>query len=267
MFRGNRRRWSGRAFPLLADRAPIGGNAASAHRFLLRALLALSVLVPGAAMADIAAQIDTAIEHHLDEQLRDEAERQGWSDMTFEHSVRLPRIPANVNTCAGAVSVRALHAEQPQAPRQRFQVRCSDQDWSLSVAVQVNVFVPVVHAITDIERGQRLRAADLALERANIGALRRGFFHEVADVTEFVATRRIRANQPLTPALAERPPAVQRGQRVTLVASRDGISATTYGEALADGAIGDVIRVRNLSSDKIVHAEVVEPGVLTTTFD
>lgn len=267
MIRGNRKRWSGGAFPLLADRAAISGSIVSAHRFLLTALLALSVLAPGVAMADIAAQIDAAIERYLDAQLRDEAERHGWSDMTFEHSVRLPRIPAGVNTCAGSVSVRALHAEQPQAPRQRFQVRCSNQDWSLSVAVQVSVFVPVVHAVTDIERGQRLRAADLSLERANISTLRRGFFHEVADVTEFVATRRIRANQPLTPALAERPPAVQRGQRVTLVASRDGISATTYGEALADGAIGDVIRVRNLSSDKIVHAEVVEPGIVTTTFD
>jgi len=53
---------------------------------------------------------------------------------------------------------------------------------------------------------------------------------------------------------------------VKIVASHDGIEASTNGEALADGQPGEVIRVRNVRSGKVIDAKVVEEGVVTSTF-
>lgn len=81
-----------------------------------------------------------------------------------------------------------------------------------------------------------------------------------------VAARRLRPNQVLTPVLVEGAAAVRRGDVVKIVAVAEGIEASTKGEALADGQPGDVIRVRNLSSDKTIHAKVIERGVVTSTY-
>lgn len=53
---------------------------------------------------------------------------------------------------------------------------------------------------------------------------------------------------------------------MTIIASQDGISASATGEALANGRAGEVIRVRNLGSQKVIEAQVVEEGVVTSTF-
>jgi len=53
---------------------------------------------------------------------------------------------------------------------------------------------------------------------------------------------------------------------VKVVASNEGIEASTSGEALGDGQPGDVIRVRNTRSGKVIDAKVIEPGVVSSTF-
>src|SRR5690606_32545004 len=100
----------------------------------------------------------------------------------------------------------------------------------------------------------------------NISRARRGFYSRVEDVAGSLAARRIRTNQLLTPALVASLPAVRRGETVKIVASRDGIEASTDGEALSDGQVGELIRVRNISSDKVIDAKVIEPGVVSSTF-
>jgi flagella basal body P-ring formation protein FlgA len=60
--------------------------------------------------------------------------------------------------------------------------------------------------------------------------------------------------------------AVRRGEPVKMIANNDGIEASASGEALADGQPGDVIRVRNTRSGKVIEAKVLEPGVVTSTF-
>ena len=55
---------------------------------------------------------------------------------------------------------------------------------------------------------------------------------------------------------------VERGQSVLMVARQNGIEASTSGEAMKQGRKGDVIRVKNISSQRTVDAIVVSPGVV-----
>ena len=54
--------------------------------------------------------------------------------------------------------------------------------------------------------------------------------------------------------------AVRRGERVSILATTAALQVRMEGEALSDGAIGEIIRVRNLSSRQEIEAQVVGPG-------
>lgn len=71
-------------------------------------------------------------------------------------------------------------------------------------------------------------------------------------------TRPLRAGQVLYASYVKRPPLLRRGDRVVLVASIGGIRVTALGEVLKQAGRGDLVRVRNLSSKRMIQATVVD---------
>jgi flagella basal body P-ring formation protein FlgA len=64
----------------------------------------------------------------------------------------------------------------------------------------------------------------------------------------------------LRAAMLEAAPLVRRGQQVTIQAEITGLSVKSAGEALADGSQGELVRVRNLLTNKVITAIVMAPG-------
>jgi flagellar basal body P-ring formation protein FlgA len=60
-----------------------------------------------------------------------------------------------------------------------------------------------------------------------------------------------------------RPQVVQRNETVTLFYEVPGISLTVRGKALEAGAVGDMVSVLNIQSNRTVQATVIGPGRLT----
>ncbi|TCD22454.1 flagellar basal body P-ring formation protein FlgA [Pseudomonas sp. IC_126] len=226
-------------------------------------LLAISV----EARADAATQARQAVENHLRQMLEQQAARQGWHGMQLRYDISVPASSTNLPMCSEALQVRATGEAPSAMERQQLQIRCPDAPgWALNATGQAHVFLPAVHAEGIIDRGQTLTANDLKLQRINIAKARRGYYNRLEEVIGLAAKRRIRAGQSITPALLEQAMAVKRGQPVKIVANNEGIEASTSGEALADGQPGDVIRVRNVRSGKVIDAKVIEEGVVTSMF-
>ncbi|WP_258190308.1 flagellar basal body P-ring formation chaperone FlgA [Stutzerimonas azotifigens] len=229
-------------------------------------LLALGTCEARAA-ASAAEQINFAVETHLRQALELEAKRQGWQGLRVSHATDLPPRAASLSPCSRSLRVRPTGPAASPLDRQRLEVSCPGTGgWSLSLNSQANALLPAAHALGIIERGQTIGAGDVKLEPLNIARANRGFFNRLEEVVGMDAKRRIRPNQLLTPALLAETLAVRRGQPVKIVASQDGIEASASGEALADGRPGDVIRVRNLRSQNVIDAKVVEDGVVSSTF-
>lgn len=248
-------------FPHRRSRIKESGKAASAC--LLAAFL--SLMISTETRADATAQVRQAVEQHLRVMLERHAERHGWQGMQLRYDVSLPASSANLAQCSGTLRIQATGDAPSLMDRQQLRVECPD-GWHLNATGQTHVLLPVVHAEGIIDRGQTLTAGDLKLQRINIAKARRGYYNRLDEVVGLAAKRRIRAGQTITPALIEQAMAVRRGQPVRIVASNDGIEASTSGEALGDGQPGDVIRVRNTRSGKVIDAKVVSPGVVTSTF-
>jgi flagella basal body P-ring formation protein FlgA len=58
----------------------------------------------------------------------------------------------------------------------------------------------------------------------------------------------------------EDPKVVERGQLVTVTFERPGMMLTTQGRALEAAAAGGAVPVRNLSSNRVIHAVATGPG-------
>lgn len=64
----------------------------------------------------------------------------------------------------------------------------------------------------------------------------------------------------------EEQPLVKRGDLVTITATTPSMQITTKGEARSQGAKGDIVRVKNLSSRQMISAQVVSHGMVRVDF-
>jgi flagellar basal body P-ring formation protein FlgA len=147
-------------------------------------------------------------------------------------------------------------------------VRCDgERRWSIYVPVRVSHSREVVVLIHSVARDQTLSENDVSTMFAEVGQLGAGFFTREEEVIGQRMRRSAAAGTILSPVLVDRPPMIARGDRVTLVSGHRGIAVRAPGEALSNGHLGERLRVRNLSSGKVVegmvrgsgHVEVLAP--------
>lgn len=247
------------AFPLSTRAATGCGKALSACFLLLLPVLAQA--------QDARAQLDAAAQRQVAAELKEAARKAGWKGMSFTLDNNLPGSLGKLPACPNAPQLRLLEAPSAVNARRRFEASCAGQSgWPVSFVSQPRVYLPSVVASGTIERGQTLDAAQLKLSPVEIGKGSRSYFTDIAEVTGKTARRRIRADQPLTPALLDGAMLVRRGQQVKIVASQDGIQASAVGEALANGKQDEVIRVKNLRSQKIIEAKVTASAEVSSIF-
>jgi flagella basal body P-ring formation protein FlgA len=71
------------------------------------------------------------------------------------------------------------------------------------------------------------------------------------------------AGQPVQSNQIGPPKMIDRGDTVTMVFNQNGLELTAQGKALEDGTKGDQIRIMNISSNKIIVAQVTNNKEVT----
>lgn len=255
-----------RYLPHLGPRGNAGGSTTSPFCLQLIGFCLFLLALPATSKANttINQQMDQAIHQHLSALMRPSAQRENWQGMRITHTSTPLGNVRTIATCSQTPTVSGSAADNY---RQRLTITCPDQPgWRMQVATEMQVWLPVLVATRVIDRGQVISAADVKRQEIDIGKAPRGFYHHPKQVAGMGAKRRIRANQVLSPGLIALPLAVKRGDKVKIVATQDGISASMSGEAISNAAEGEVIRVKNLSSGKTIDAKVIAPGVVTSIF-
>ena len=136
-------------------------------------------------------------------------------------------------------------------------VRCTGaQPWKIYVSAHVTSRDRVLVANRALPRNAVLTAADLTLVERAVDTLSQGYLRDAAELDGMRLRRPVAAGAVLTPAMLASVPLVSRGQQVTLEAQTGGVHIRMAGEALAEAALGQRIRVKNLSSDRVVEGVV-----------
>jgi len=142
-------------------------------------------------------------------------------------------------------------------------VRCdAPKPWTIYVQARVRTFSEVIAAAYPLRRGTQISAADLVTVRQETTSLLRGYFTKPENVIGKVLDRAMSAGQLFTPNRLSPPLLVRRGDKVTILASLDGLKVRVAGTALKDASKGQKLSVRNTRSKRIVQAVAIEPGVV-----
>ena len=90
------------------------------------------------------------------------------------------------------------------------------------------------------------------------------YLTRINDAIGTLATRPVAAGKPLSNSGLALPKWIKRGDQVMIIANSHGVSAKMAGTAMADGSKGQQIKVRNLSSKRVIKAKVIAPGKVQT---
>lgn len=133
---------------------------------------------------------------------------------------------------------------------------------SVPVVLRLNVVKEVVVATRTIIKGQVVTSDAVAPELRQLSALEMNPVTDPAAVVGKVAARTIREGALISADAIEEPPLIKRGDIIQIVVRLGGVSVTTAGEALEDGKLKDLIRVKNLESGRQVEAVVVDAKIV-----
>jgi flagellar basal body P-ring formation protein FlgA len=138
--------------------------------------------------------------------------------------------------------------------------------WKIYVPVRLALLDAVVVTRRPVVRGQALTADDLMLDEVDITAQRHGVFRSIEDVVGMRSKRQLDSGDVLSANVLQRPKLVKRGGAVQIIAIGDGLRVSMRGEAMADGGNGDRVRVKNLSTGRVITGTVTRRGVIEVVY-
>ncbi|MFV3305821.1 flagellar basal body P-ring formation chaperone FlgA [Pseudomonas sp. NY15181] len=158
---------------------------------------------------------------------------------------------------------QALESPAQPVGRVTVRVRCDGSSpWTVFVPATVKLFRQVVVTTQPLKRDHVIDAADISVVERDVGPLTQGYLTDPQRVIGLKLKRATVNDQVLAPVFLEQAEAIRKGDQVVIRARTSAINVVMPGEALSDGVPGQQIRVRNLRSQRIVKARVVEPGAV-----
>ena len=140
-------------------------------------------------------------------------------------------------------------------------IECQDEaGWRVFLRARIDIYDHVAVLSKPVLANEVVSADNLKLVlQKKSGA---GIVHisDVESVTGYQYKRSYSSGRPLTQSMLAAPQLVKKGNMVSIVYGTDGISVRMKGVALSNGKKGAVIPVRNVSSERVVHAEVISKG-------
>lgn len=123
------------------------------------------------------------------------------------------------------------------------------------------VEAPVLDRV--VERGEILSSGDFTAEAVPASQARGAITPQAAAGME--AARRLRMGSVVRASDVMEPRLVKRGEPVTIHVRAGGLTISTAGRALANGAKGDLVRVVTNSTNKTLDAEVEATAAVLVT--
>ncbi|MBW2155012.1 MAG: flagellar basal body P-ring formation protein FlgA [Deltaproteobacteria bacterium] len=130
----------------------------------------------------------------------------------------------------------------------------------------VDRYVNVVCAGRFLPRNTILGAGDLRWVRINISKAPKNLITDVEQAIGKRLKQSLKEGQPLRSNMIAVPPVIKRGDRVKIVAQRGGLKVETVGIAKGSGALGEQIKVMNITSRKTVVGRIKDASTVRVLF-
>ena len=128
--------------------------------------------------------------------------------------------------------------------------------WKIHLPVRIDLFEDVATVTKPLLRGQLIDESSIRFQKTNVSRLNNGYFLKNAALQQLQARRDLIRGTVLTPRNLAPRLLVRSGQQVTLMLSYNGLEIKSSGRALQSARMGQVVKVRNSQSNKIVEGVV-----------
>ncbi|AUI85564.1 flagella basal body P-ring formation protein FlgA [Vibrio azureus] len=142
-------------------------------------------------------------------------------------------------------------------------VECPADNWKVYVPVRISASVPMLVATRQLARGDIIQSSDVEMSMIELQRFRKDGFSKDTQVIGAKLKRNVRLGD-----VVERNDVcvVCRNEKVTIKATKGGMTITTQGTALQDGSSGEQVRVKNDKSQRIIEGTVTNIAEITITF-
>jgi len=130
----------------------------------------------------------------------------------------------------------------------------------------ISVMSDVVVVSQPLGRRQPVEAAYVTVERRDLADLPSDAIRRLDDVVGNRTTRMLYPGTVIQAGMVTLPPLVRRGDLVKIVARKGPMTITATGMVKQQGAKGDLIRVINTYSNRMITARVTGPGSVAVEF-
>lgn len=187
-----------------------------------------------------------------------------------QYQVRVLRAHSPVVVSEGEVTARVMEPHRSAlAGRHTYQVEYLQRGRKVAqgaFSVEVNVQARVYRAAHMIRRGVVLARTDLVPVEVDLAELHGRAATEIDQLVGSRAKRTLREGEILTEGCVEPTPVISRGDAVVMIAKRGCVVVRAFGIAQEQGAVGDVIKIKNIQSRKIVHGRVMDANTVQVLF-
>ena len=143
-------------------------------------------------------------------------------------------------------------------------VKCnSEVKWTVYINANIHLYKHVIHTAEPLEKGHILSKSDLISSEVDLNRVRYGYFTNTDSLAGKQLKRRLTQNKVIRVNYVKAQTLVKRGEIVNIVAENTGYSVKMSGKAMSNGAKGDRVQVKNLSSQRVIEGTVIETGVIS----
>lgn len=135
---------------------------------------------------------------------------------------------------------------------------------TVSFTASVKVYDAVIVCNHDLRIEMPMTAEDFHIAEVAVDG-RNEYVKDFAEIAGLVPHRFIRAGSPVTKSYFQQPVAVNSGQHVNIIINYRGVRATAKGIIMTRARIGEMVKVKNETSEKILTAKVIDSQTVEVT--
>lgn len=173
----------------------------------------------------------------------------------LDQQLQFPRCPKPLN---------AFLVNKPIKPgRLSVGIQCEGEHrWSVFLSAVLKIFANVLVLTQPVSRGTTLTEELVTVERREVSRFRENYFTDFTPLRDKQTNKTLIAGTMLTLNMLSPAIIIKKGDRVMIKSANPNFAITMTGEALSDAHKGQLLRVKNLSSGRIISATAAESGVV-----
>lgn len=221
-----------------------------------RTALSLGLALFWAASCQAAGKVDTDREQ-VAAAAQDFLEEKATLEGLLKPEVSITVMPAirPMKLCVAPLEVTP--ADVRHFSRMRFSATCNASGERQEYVVRATLTAEVIVASSSLTANQLIADNDVVLMRKDVTQLDDAFSDPQLAIG-FASRRSLREGQVVQKKWLLAPTLVKRGQLLDIMAVNGSIEVRVAGEAQDSGRRGEIIRVRNISTGRIIRARVLD---------